>query len=338
MTTKLPKITVPPMPKREIVVIGGSAGSLDAIKVVLNHFAADLAAAVIVVIHLRARERSFLAQALSLACPLPVLSVADHQRIEKGKVYVAILNHHVIVAKDHFHLSQGPKEGLHRPSINVTFRSAAESYKDGVVGVLLSGMLDDGASGLWEIVKQGGVAIVQDPADAMFPSMPIAALQDTPIQYTLPATRIGPMVNKIVSGQEEPPMSHVSSNYEPSMERFSGFTCPECRGPLYEKNTGLLEFRCRVGHTFSLPSLLEEGTNTQERKMYEAMVALSEGSDMARYAAEHSPEPNKQLSAEADQLRSYSDAIRRMIEDRKVGQDLDVREKSPKLKIEMVGD
>src|ERR1051325_3072942 len=130
------------MPKREIIVIGGSAGSLESLKTVLRGLADDLAAAVIVVMHLRAREKSYLPQFVTQASPFPVLTAAEGERIEKRKVYVAVPDRHVMVAKGHLHLSRGPKEGLHRPSINATFRSAAAVYGDAVVGVLLSGMLD----------------------------------------------------------------------------------------------------------------------------------------------------------------------------------------------------
>jgi two-component system, chemotaxis family, protein-glutamate methylesterase/glutaminase len=303
------------MQKREIVVIGGSAGSMEGIKVVLKRLAAGLDAAVVVVIHLPARPRSFLAEALRPGCPVPVLYASDGQRVEKGKVYVAIPDYHLVIAKDHFHLTRGPKEGLHRPSINVTFRSAAASYGPSAVGVLLSGMLDDGASGLWEIVKHGGVSIVQDPNEALFSSMPMAALQDFPVHYTLRAAEIGALLNRVICGEQEVP--RVSGAHQQAeSQRLTGFTCPECRGPLFEKGGGVVEFYCRVGHVFSLPSLLEEIASTQERKMYEAIVALREGADMAQYAAEKLEIPDRQLLEEAEQLRGYADSIREMLENR----------------------
>lgn len=305
------------MPKREIIVIGGSAGSLEGLKTVLRGLADDLAAAVIVVMHLRAREKSYLAQFVTQASSFPVLTAAEGERIEKRKVYVAVPDRHLIVAKGHLHLSRGPKEGLHRPSINATFRSAAAVYGDGVVGVLLSGMLDDGAAGLWEIVRRGGVAIVQDPEEALYPSMPMAALQDVAIQYRLRAAEIGPLLNKIVGGNEVPAVTNKSSQDPFAAGKFSGFTCPECRGPLYESTAGPIGFRCRVGHSFSLPGLLEEGSSTQERKMYEAMVALEEGADMAQLAADQLKHPaGESLSKEAKQLRQHATAIRKLLEER----------------------
>jgi two-component system chemotaxis response regulator CheB len=303
---------------RKLVVLGGSAGSLNTLICVLQGLGKDFPAAVIVVLHLRARPRSSLERVLAPKTSLPVLRVEDGASLEPAKVYVAVPDRHILVGRDHMHLSRGPKEGLHRPSINVTFRSAAAAYGPEVVAVLLSGLLDDGAAGLLEIVQHGGVAIVQDPEETAFPSMPIAALQDMPIHYCLRAGEIGPMLKKLVEGKENPQLltKHLEENSLP--EIFSGFTCPECRGPLFGNKNGK-EFRCRVGHVFSLPSLLEESTSTQERKMYEAIVALEEGASLADLsAATLKSQPRSQLLEEAQQLRHQAGVIRKMLEERKV--------------------
>lgn len=310
------------MPERNLIAIGGSAGSFEALATVLNRLQPDLPAAVVVVVHMPATQPSHLARVLSSRCPLPVNYAAEGLRIAPGNVYVAVPDRHIVIARDHLHLTRGPKEGLHRPSINVTFRSAAAAYGDKVVGVLLSGMLDDGAGGLWDIVKNDGIAIVQHPEEAQFPSMPNAALRDVAVHYQLRSNEIGPMLNQLVRGMEVSAVSRKTSADETAPEKFSGFTCPECHGPLYEKSSQIPEFRCRVGHGFSLPSLLEESTSTQERKMYEAIVALEEGADLARYAAARpQAESPEQLKKEAEQLRRHAAAIRKLLEERTVSAD-----------------
>lgn len=231
---------------RDIIVLGGSAGSQESLVRVIR----DLPGNLPVVVHLRAREKSMLPEVLTRADGLLAVQACDQQRIETGKVYVAPPDRHMLIAEGHIHLSRGPKEGLHRPSINVTFRSAAGAYKSRVIGVLLSGMLDDGASGLWDIVYRQGVSIIQDPSEARFPSMPTNALEDVPINYKLRSEDIGPRLVKLVTSPEALAMSEELIVNEVPREKFSGFTCPECRGPLYEHRIKPPEFRCRVGHVF----------------------------------------------------------------------------------------
>jgi two-component system chemotaxis response regulator CheB len=158
---------------------------------------------------------------------------------------------------------------------------------------------------------------VQDPEEAPFPSMPLNALQDADIDYKLKAAEIGVVVGRIVNGDLEPPQrSGAAHSFEAT--EFSSFTCPECRGPLYSKDgPGPVEFRCRVGHILSLETLVEEATSTQERKLYEAIVALEEGSDLASFAAKRMVDGQKErFLNEALQLREFASAIRQMIERR----------------------
>lgn len=304
------------MPLRDIVTIGGSAGSIEALKSAVKNLPKDFCAAVFITIHLSPRADSHLASVLSRVSPIPVLSARDGQEISGGKIYVAVPDRHLLVSEDHIHLTRGPKEGLHRPSINVTFRSAAAAYGSRVVGVLLSGMLDDGASGLWDIAKSNGVVIVQDPAEAQFPAMPMNALQDVPVNHVSRASEMASLLIKIVDGCEVPDMPESVRVPTNGPERLTGFTCPECRGPLYEHRVQPPEFRCRVGHLFPLKTMLEEHTITEERKLYEAIVALEEGADLAEYAAARGDQGDAQLTREAKQLREHAAVVRSLIEQR----------------------
>lgn len=312
--------------KRDLIVIGGSAGSHRIIKEVVASLPPQLGAAVCVVVHMLPRARSQLASILGSLSNLPVREVADGDVLEPGRIYVTPPDRHLLIANGHVHLTRGPKEGLHRPSINVTFRSAASSRGSRVIGVLLSGLLDDGASGLWEIVRHGGVAIIQDPDEAEYPSMPLNALRDAPVHYRLAAAQIPAMLERLVAGEEAPHMFSNSTGCAP--DQFSGFTCPECSGPLFRRDLTptLSEFRCRVGHVFSPQVLLDEHTSKQEKKLYEALLALEEGVQLAEYmAARVGSDQREQLMTEASQLRQYAGGIRGLIE----GRSLSAAERKP---------
>jgi two-component system chemotaxis response regulator CheB len=305
------------MAKRDIVVIGGSAGSIEATQAILKSLPANLAASVFVIMHLSPSVRSYLAHILGRATQMQVDQANDGDRIEHGRVYVAQPDRHLLIANDHIHLTRGPKEGLHRPSINVTFRSAAMTYGPRVIGIVLSGLLDDGAAGLWDIAQEGGTTIVQDPEEAPFPSMPLNAIEDAKVDYRLRAAEIGKVVMELVNGTAEPQKGKSTGGTHTDLQ-FMGFTCPECRGPLYTQETGgPIEFRCRVGHVMSLKTLLDEENSMQERKLYEAIVALDEGADLADYASGKVAGPEaERLRAEAAQLRKHSAAVRAIIENR----------------------
>ncbi|HEY3706515.1 MAG TPA: chemotaxis protein CheB [Terracidiphilus sp.] len=304
------------MPKRDIVVIGGSAGSIGAIQKIVASFPANLPAAVFVIIHLAPSSRSYLSSILGRATPMIVNDAVSADRIEHGRVYVAQPDRHLLVANNHIHLTRGPKEGLHRPSINVTFRSAALTYGPRVIGIVLSGLLDDGAGGLWDIAHAGGATIVQDPDDALFPSMPLNAMEDDHVDFRLTAAEIGDKVIQLVNGTGEPQKSSGPRLHR--SEQYMGFTCPECRGPLYTRHTGgPVEFACRVGHVLSLKTLLDEENSMQERKLYEAIVALEEGADLAEFASGSVSGPEaERLRKEAAQLRKHSAAVRQIVESR----------------------
>lgn len=275
----------------------------------------ELPAAVFVVMHLTARTRSHFPELLQKATSMLVVQASEGTPIRKGTIYVTPPDRHLVLSEGHLHLSRGPKEGLQRPSINVAFRSAAAAYADRVIGVLLSGMLDDGAAGIWEIGQRGGVTIVQDPAEAPFPSMPLNALNDAVVHHILTVSEIGSTLSRLVK-EEVISMMRGSESQSSEVKRFSGFTCPECRGPLYE-NGQSSEFRCRVGHVLSLKSLFDEHTSTQERKLYEALLALEEGADLAeRMALEMRGAECDELTTEAKQLRRGAVVIRGLIEEK----------------------
>ncbi|MBV8819474.1 MAG: chemotaxis protein CheB, partial [Acidobacteriaceae bacterium] len=209
---------------RDVVVIGGSAGSISVLRTLVSSLAEDISAAIFIIVHSPPRTGNQLTQMLQKYARIPVREASDGAALEHGVIYVAQPDRHVLIADGHMHSTRGPKEGLHRPSINVTFRSAAQALGPRVIGVLLSGMLDDGASGLWEISRRGGVAIIQDPDDALFPSMPLNALRDAAVHYRLRANEIAPLLKPLVDGLEMP-QRWANRDSDSPAEQFSGLTC-----------------------------------------------------------------------------------------------------------------
>src|SRR5262249_51227143 len=190
------------------------------IETIVRGLPANFPAAVFVVVHIGARSVSALPKLLDRAGRMPATHAQEGESIQTGRIYVAPPDRHVLLAQDHIHLTRGPKEGLQRPSINLTFRSAAGAFGDRVVGVLLSGVLDDGASGLWDIAARDGVTIIQDPEEAAFPSMPMNAWEDAPINFKVRVQQIAPLLAKLVAGQEVEEMHPGSKESSNSSERF----------------------------------------------------------------------------------------------------------------------
>jgi len=186
------------MQNRDIIVVGASAGGVEALRALASRLPPDLPASVFVVLHLSAGMPSELASVLSRSGPLPAHEAITGQMFEPGRIYVAPPDRHLILENSHMRLWRGPKENRHRPAINVLFRSAAVAYGPRVIGIVLSGILDDGTTGLWWIKRHGGVAIVQDPADAIFPDMIYSALEHVQVDHIVTMEGIGGLLANIV--------------------------------------------------------------------------------------------------------------------------------------------
>lgn len=183
---------------RDIIVIGASAGGVPALCAVASSLPSDLPASIFVVMHIPAWQDSALPAILSRCSVLPAVHPKSGDPIEPGRIYVAPPNRHLLIDSDNkIMLWHGPKENDSRPSINALFRSAAVAFGPRVTGVVLTGSLDDGTAGLWWIKRMGGVAVVQDPADAEFAQMPEAALSHVAADYILPIGQIGPVVSEL---------------------------------------------------------------------------------------------------------------------------------------------
>jgi two-component system chemotaxis response regulator CheB len=271
-------VSHPPSPtgadasKRDIVVIGGSAGCLDALKILLSALPRDLAAAILIVVHTSRSRPGALAHVLGRATALPVRFPRDRDRLRHGQVFVALPDYHMIVEGVEVRNGHGPRESGFRPAIDPLFRTAAENFRSRVVGVILSGALDDGTSGLAVVKNAGGFAVVQSPDEAVFASMPLSALQSVDVDAILPVEKIAALLvehagfgrSGEVSGPRVAfPRTDAAEEGRAALRDDtlrgppSPYTCPECGGALWEvRRDQALGFRCHVGHAYGDASFI----------------------------------------------------------------------------------
>ncbi len=305
------------MPQHDMIAIGASAGATETLQCLVEQLPGDLPAAIFVVVHLHAGSPSYLPEILSRAGPLPAVTAEDGAPIERGRIYVAPPDQHLIVERGHLHLSVGPKEQHQRPSINVTFRSAAMAYNERVTGVILTGEMDDGIAGLWEIRRRGGIVVVQNPEEALYPSMPLSALREMAADYTVRIGEMGALLTRLTTQNgDRRPLDIRNLDSEP---KLTDLTCPDCRGTIWELRRGnLREFRCRVGHTYSTASMLEQHLAAQENALYAAVVALEEGASLARrIAGDFDSDTAARLREQATEREREAQEIRRVLRERR---------------------
>ena len=282
------------MPYHDIIVIGASAGGLVAFKNLVRHLPQDLAAAVFIVWHMSPHFRSILPAILSKTGNLPAQHAVDKEPIHHGKIYIAPPDRHLMLEADHIRLTRAPKENRFRPAVDPLFRSAAYVFGPRVVGVVLTGALDDGTAGLWAIKDRGGVIIVQEPQEAQEPSMPRSALQHVQVDHCLPIADIAHTLVKLTKESAEEKKEYpISTELEIETQiamqskglqmgvmklgEFSPFTCPECHGALLQiKNGAITRFRCHTGHAFSIDSLLAALGEVSENALWNALRAIEE--------------------------------------------------------------
>jgi len=247
---------------------------------------ADLSASVFVVHHFPAQSVSVLPSILNRAGPLPASQPADGEPIVAGRIYVARPDRHMVLRRDRIRLTLGPREQGHRPAIDPLFRSAARHFGPRAIGVVLSGTLDDGTTGLLAIKQAGGLAVVQDPGQAAFPGMPASAIEHVPVDHVVGPAELGPLL----SDTGDPPDSALAGTAalrgDDRPGRPSGLVCPECGGVLWESETGgLLHFRCHVGHAYGADSLLAAKSGALEGALWGAVRALEEKAELLRRLA-----------------------------------------------------
>ena len=275
------------MTGHDIVVIGGSAGGVEALKRICEGLPADFPAAVFVVIHISPTSRSIMPDLLTRVGRLPAKHPTDEEPIRLGTIYVAPPDVHMLLRPGFVTLRRGPHENLTRPAIDPLFRSAALAYRSRVIGVVLSGSLDDGCAGLSAIKSCGGLCVVQDPDDAMWPEMPRNALAHDHVDHCAPVAQLPDLLKKLV---REPPglmppiprnlilEASIAAQEAPmvpesaQLGRPSQLSCPQCGGVLNEvTEQGSTRFRCQIGHAFTTDSLLAAQNDELEKAMASAL-------------------------------------------------------------------
>lgn len=298
-----------------IIVLGASAGGVEALTSVVGSLPPDVGAAVLVVLHISPVGLSVLPDILERAGKLPAIHPADGELLKPDRVYVAPPDHHLLVHRGRVGVSRGPTEHRARPAIDPLFRSAAAAYGPQVVGVVLSGTLDDGTEGLRAINARGGVSVVQDPEDALFPGMPASAVRYADPQHIvalrdIPALLEG-LARQLTGKGDEfvPEESGVPPRREWQEDALSSLSCPDCRGVLREHFDGdLLRFQCRIGHAYSASSLLLAQGDELERALWSATVALEEQSDLCQRLSRRMRERGHEGTARRYDLQATSAA------------------------------
>lgn len=297
-------------PRRQLVVIGASAGGVEALKDVVAGLPADLPAAVCVVLHIAPSSPSALAHILRRAGRLPCLPAEDGAPLRQGMIVVAPPDHHLLVEDAAVRLSVGPRENGHRPSVDALFRSAAAVWHDQVIGVILSGTRDDGAAGLAAIKAAGGATVVQDPDEAMYPGMPASALASVAVDAVVPSTRIAQTVSAMVRGQDLGPGPGNGEKPQPSDGETLTSVCPECGGVLTEEHrAGVAQWECDVGHRYSARSLADAQGVRVEQALWTAVRMLRDRSALLSRMADHALGREQPRSARRfrEQARDASD-------------------------------
>ena len=307
----------------DIIVIGASAGGIEPLRRLMRDLPSDLAASVFVVVHVGAERH--LAALLSRGSALPVTRASNGERVKRGHVYVAGPGAHLLLHSRHVLLRRGPRENFARPAIDPLFRSAAATFGGRVIGVVLSGGLNDGTAGLIAIKRCGGLAVVQDPEDAASPGMPRSALQHVEADHVTDAAGLA---NLLVRLSQEPagetpeiPLSirletaiaaqePTDMATEDQLGKLSRFSCPECHGTLWEIEEGsFLRYRCHVGHAYTTDAVLEGQAQEIDRILEQLLRAHQERAALARRMANQELSENRHnLAAQlARRAKEYED-------------------------------
>lgn len=318
--------------RRDIIVVGASAGGVETLPKLFGELGASIPAAFFVTIHLSPFSKSTLPEILSRASVFRAEHPRDGTPVRAGRIYVAPPDFHLMLDDSVVRLGHGPKENRHRPAIDALFRSAARAYGARVAAVLLTGTLDDGVVGLKEIKRSGGLTIVQDPQEALYPDMPRNALAAVSVDHVLKvrdiAKKLEQLANSTVGGgamkkgrhatllnQEPDRIAEAPSNGEPVP-----LVCPECQGPLWEDRDGkLVRYQCLVGHRYTSKSLLAAHDEELEAALWIALRTLEERILLQRRLAEHSATAGqhgtrKTYLARAQQFEKHARVLRRILQ------------------------
>ncbi|MBB4367302.1 two-component system chemotaxis response regulator CheB [Bradyrhizobium sp. cir1] len=322
------------MSNRDIIVIGGSSGATAPLKQILADLHPDVPAAVFIVLHLPAQGIGILSTVAAGAGRLPVHQATDGMKFERGHVYLGAPDHHLLLSGDHIRLGRGPRENMVRPAIDALFRSAALHHGPRVIGVVLSGLLSDGAAGLNAIKRCGGMTIVQDPLEAIAAEMPQRALEAATADLCVPAARLGDVLSELAReapGAALPIAPDIRLEVEIAAgERIgsailadiadpAALTCPACGGVLSDvKEAHPMRFRCQVGHAYTADALAKEQEGQVDEALRVALRIIDERAELVQRMAADGRRNGRPAIAEmyalrAAEYREYADMIRRVV-------------------------
>ena len=311
--------------RHDIVVIGASAGGVQALIDLVKGLPKGFPAAVFIVLHIPVDARSELPNILNRAGKIPVSHAVSGEDISSGHIYIAPPDRHLLLDNGKVLLSTGPREHGLRPAIDPLFRSAALTYQDRVIGVVLSGTRSDGTSGLIAVKSAGGITIVQDPRDAIFPDMPLSAIHNDNVDYVLPVVEIAEKLGALTGTNSNALKGGRLISQDPEGEKIvregmdafefgledselSFMICPECGGALWK----FLEFeqaryRCHVGHVFSPESLVYLQGRAIEKALWVAVRTLEERASLSMKLAKQAEKKNRSKTQAIFESR-YSEA------------------------------
>jgi two-component system chemotaxis response regulator CheB len=316
----------------DIIVIGASSGGLDALRILVEGLPIDLPAAVFVVLHVGVR--SHLVGVLENVASLRVVQAISGAPVEHNTIYVAPPGLHLLLHDGHVLLRRGPRENMARPAIDPLFRSAAATFGGRVIGVVLSGILNDGAAGLRAIKRCGGLAVVQDPADADFPDMPANALRHVEVDHVSDiaemAGLLGRLTRRLAGRTPEIPIEIrveaaiaaqelTDMEIEEDLGTLSPFTCPECHGALWQiPDGGILRYRCHVGHAFAAETILSALGGEVDNMLEKLLRSHQQRAALVHRMAEQERGRNReslagQLEGRAREYEEDAEVIRRMV-------------------------
>lgn len=305
-----------------IVVVGASQGGIEALHTLVGALPGEFVAPLLIVQHIGASE-SMLPSILNEVDGARAAFAENGETVRDGRIYVAPPDHHMLLNDGKLELTRGPRENWARPAVDPLFRTAAHYYGPDAIGLVLSGRLNDGTSGLYEIKRQGGIAIVQTPAEAEAPEMPQSALNNVAVDYCLPVAEMPRLLMRLTgdTAKQRSPLSRgVKTMSEEKFAKPSAQTCPECGGAMREENVGnLTRFRCHIGHVMTAEVLASTQLERLENEMSAVLRALNERAALCREIAGKYAAKDNGLAAEtweraAQQAEQREEDAKRLVD------------------------
>ena len=318
-----------------IITVGASAGGLTAVSTLLATIPADIDAAVFIVIHLgRGANTNNVLTLLRRKSKMKVVIPADGTFIERGVAYLAPVDFHMMLNGETITISKGAKENHWRPSIDVLFRTAAAAYDSCVIGIVLTGLLDDGTSGMVAIKSAGGICIVQDPREAEFPDMPNNVVHAVDVDYRASISEIGYILSDIYTrgkcevANVSPKLKReaeitirmaTNSDANSTLGNATTLTCPDCGGVLTEiEEDGNFRYRCFTGHVFSEKVLQDENLLKTEETLWVAIRMMEERRNfmlnMSKQTSDY-PVLKAEREQRAGELKVHIDRLKQILEE-----------------------